>query len=65
MNIAVISSGDDPQAHRAQSAPITQYDRPRRPLNIVDGLPPIDAVTKQRIAALAALPSHPIRSDIR
>jgi adenylate kinase len=34
-------------------------------LNIVDGLQPIDAVTEQLAAALAALPSHQIRSDIR
>ena len=32
---------------------------------LVDGLQPIDAVTEQLFAALAALPAHQIRSDVR
>ena len=39
--------------------------RLQRLLNIVDGLQPIDAVTEQLAAALAALPSDQIRSDVR
>jgi adenylate kinase len=34
-------------------------------LNTVDGLQPIDAVAEELSAALAALPSHQIRSDVR
>jgi len=51
--------------YREQTAPVTEYYRSRGLLNIVDGLQPIDAVTEQLAAALAALPSHQIRSDIR
>jgi adenylate kinase len=51
--------------YREQTAPVTEYYRSRGLLNIVDGLQPIDAVTEQLAAALAALPSHPIRSDVR
>ena len=51
--------------YREQTAPVTEYYRSRGLLNIVDGLQPIDAVTEQLAAALAALPSHQIRSDVR
>jgi adenylate kinase len=44
--------------YREQTAPVTEYYRSRGLLNIVDGLQPIDAVTEQLAAALAALPSH-------
>ena len=51
--------------YREQTAPVTEYYRSQGLLNIVDGLQPIDAVTEQLAAALAALPSHQIRSDVR
>jgi adenylate kinase len=51
--------------YRAQTAPVTEYYRSQGLLNIVDGLQPIDAVSEQLAAALAALPSHQIRSDVR
>ena len=51
--------------YREQTAPLTEYYRSRGLLNIVDGLQPIDAVTEQLAAALAALPSRQIRSDVR
>jgi adenylate kinase len=51
--------------YREQTAPVTEYYRSQGLLNIVDGLQPIDAVTEQLTAALAALPSHQIRSDVR
>ena len=51
--------------YREQTAPVTEYYRSRGLLNIVDGLQPIDAVTEELAAALAALPSHQIRSDDR
>ena len=51
--------------YREQTAPVTEYYRSRGLLNIVDGLQPIDAVTEQLTAALAALPSDQIRSDVR
>jgi adenylate kinase len=51
--------------YRAQTAPVTEYYRSKGLLNIVDGLQPIDSVTEQLVAALAALPSHQIGSDIR
>ena len=50
--------------YRGQTAPVTEYYRSRGLLNIVDGLQPIDVVTAQLTAALAALPSHQIRSDV-
>ena len=53
------------QVYRAQTAPVTEYYRSRGLLNIVDGLQPIDAVTEELAAALAALPPHQIRSDVR
>ena len=53
------------QVYRAQTAPVTEYYRSRGLLNIVDGLQPIDAVTEELATALAALPSHQIRSDVR
>jgi len=49
--------------YRAQTSPVTEYYRSQGLLNIVDGLQPIDAVTEELSAALAALPSHQIRSD--
>jgi adenylate kinase len=51
--------------YREQTAPVTEYYRSRGLLNIVDGLQPIDVVTEELTAALAALPSHQIRSDVR
>ena len=51
--------------YREQTAPVTEYYRSQGLLNIVDGLQPIDAVTEQLSAALAALPTHQIRSDVR
>jgi adenylate kinase len=49
--------------YRKQTAPVTEYYRSRGLLSIVDGLQPIDAVTEQLAAALAALPSPQIRSE--
>ena len=43
--------------YREQTAPVTEYYRSQGLLNIVDGLQPIDVVTDQLTAALAALPS--------
>jgi len=43
--------------YREQTAPVTEYYRSQGLLNIVDGLQPIDVVTEQLTAALAALPS--------
>ena len=51
--------------YREQTAPVTEYYRSQGLLNIVDGLQPIDAVTEQLAAALAALPSHQIRSEVK
>jgi len=53
------------EVYREQTAPVTEYYRARGLLDIVDGLQPIDAVTEQLAAVLAALPSHWIRSDVR
>lgn len=53
------------EVYREQTAPVTEYYRSQGLLNIVDGLQPIDAVTEQLSAALAALPTHQIRSDVR
>jgi adenylate kinase len=53
------------EVYRVQTAPVTEYYRSRGLLKIVDGLQPIDVVTKELAAALAALPSNQIRSDIR
>ena len=51
--------------YREQTAPVTEYYRSQGLLNIVDGLQPIDSVTEQLAAALAALSSRQIRSDVR
>ena len=51
--------------YREQTAPVTEYYRSQGLLNMVDGLLPIDAVTEQLFAVVAALPSHSIRSDVR
>jgi adenylate kinase len=51
--------------YRAQTAPVTEYYRSQGLLNIVDGLQPIDVVTEELAAALAALPSYQIRSESR
>jgi len=51
--------------YRAQTAPVTEYYRSQGLLNIVDGMQPIDDVTEELSAVLAALPSHQIRSDVR
>jgi adenylate kinase len=51
--------------YREQTAPVTDYYRSQGLVNIVDGLQPIDAVTEQLAAALAALPFRQIRSDVR
>jgi adenylate kinase len=50
--------------YREQTAPITEYYRSRGLLNIVDGLQPIDVVTEELTAAVAALPLHQTRSDV-
>ena len=50
--------------YRAPTAPVTDYYRSQGLLNTVDGLQPIDAVAEELSAALAALPSHQIRSDV-
>ena len=52
-------------AYREQTTPVTEYYRSRGLLSIVDGLQAIDVVTEELTAALAALPSHQIRSDVR
>jgi len=51
--------------YREQTAPVTEYYRSRGLLNIVDGLQPIDSVTEQLAAALAALPSRQIRGEVQ
>ena len=53
------------EVYRGQTAPVAEYYRSRGLLNTVDGLQPVDAVTEQLTAALAALPSRQIRSDVR
>ena len=42
------------KAYRAQTAPVTEYYRSQGLLKIVDGLQPIDIVTKELATALAA-----------
>jgi adenylate kinase len=42
------------QAYRAQTAPVAEYYRSQGLLKIVDGLQPIDIVTKELATALAA-----------
>ena len=44
------------EIYRAQTAPVTEYYRSKGLLNTVDGLQPIDVVTDQLVAAIAALP---------
>jgi adenylate kinase len=51
--------------YRAETAPVTEYYRSQGLLSIVDGLEPIDVVTEELAAALAALSSHQIRSESR
>jgi adenylate kinase len=51
--------------YRVQTAPVTEYYRSQGLLNTVDGLQPIDVVTEQLAAALAALSPHQIRSVSR
>jgi adenylate kinase len=60
-----VRSDDNPEVfktrlevYRAQTAPVTEYYRSQGLLHIVDGLQPIDAVTEELAAALAALPCH-------
>jgi adenylate kinase len=53
------------EVYRGQTAPVAEYYRSRGLLNTVDGLQQVDAVTEQLTAALAALPSRQIRSDVR
>ena len=43
------------EIYRAQTAPVTEYYRSQGLLNAVDGLQPIDVVTDQLVAAIAAL----------
>ena len=43
------------EIYRAQTAPVTEYYRSQGLLNTVDGLQPIDVVTDQLVAAIAAL----------
>jgi adenylate kinase len=65
-----VRSDDNPEVfrtrlevYRAQTAPVAEYYRSQGLLNVVDGLQPIDAVTEELAAVLAALPPHQIRSD--
>ena len=51
--------------YRAQTAPVTEYYRSQGLLKTVDGLQPIDVVTEQLAAALAALPPHQISNVSR
>ena len=51
--------------YREQTAPVNEYYRSQGLLHVVDGLQPIDVVTEQLAAALAALPSHQIRSEVQ
>lgn len=51
--------------YREQTAPVTEYYRSQGLLNVVDGLQPIDDVTEQLTAALAALTPDQIRGDVR
>ena len=51
--------------YRAQTAPVTEYYRSHGLLNTVDGLQPIDVVTEELAAALAALLPHQSRSVAR
>jgi adenylate kinase len=44
------------EIYRAQTAPVIEYYRSKGLLNTVDGLQPIDVVTDQLFAAIAALP---------
>lgn len=50
-------------AYRAQTTLVADYYRSRDLLRTVDGLQPIDTVTEQLAAALAALRPRPIGSD--
>ena len=43
--------------YREQTAPVTEQSRSQGLLNIVDGLQPMEVVTEEPAAALAALPS--------
>jgi hypothetical protein len=53
------------KADTSVRATYSTANRSRGLLNIVDGLQPIDAVTEQLAAALAALPSPRIRSEVQ
>ena len=65
-----VRSDDNPEVfmtrlavYRAQTAPVTEYYRSQGLLSIADGLQPIDVVTEELAAVIAALPSHQMRSD--
>jgi adenylate kinase len=51
--------------YREQTAPVNKYYRSQGLLHVVDGLQPIDVVTERLAAALVALPSLQIRSEVR
>ena len=46
------------EAYQAQTTPVADYYRSRGLLKTVDGLQPIDTVSEELAAALAALPHH-------
>lgn len=50
------------KAYRVQTAPVTEYYRSQGLLNVVDGLQPIDDVTEELAAVLAACGRHQNRS---
>jgi len=51
------------EAYRAQTTPVADYYRSRGLLKTVDGLQPIDTVSEELAAALAALPRPQIGAD--
>jgi adenylate kinase len=53
------------EVYREQTRPVTDYYRSQGLLHIVDGLQPIDVVSEQLLAALAAIPSSQKRSAAR
>jgi adenylate kinase len=52
-----------PEAYQAQTTPVADYYRSRGLLKTVDGLQPIDTVSEELAAALAALPHHQMGRD--
>ncbi len=52
------------EAYQAQTTPVADYYRSRGLLKTVDGLQPIDTVSEELAAALAALPRHQMGGDV-